>query len=157
MLTPEARHSIEQSVLCWLATSGSNGQPSVSPKEIFTSQGDQALLIANIASPGSVRNIRENPRVCVSVLDIFTQRGAQIFGTAKVITKSDEKFGALAEPLIELAGPDYPFSSLFHVTVKSCKQIIAPRYRLFPDTTEQQQIESAMRTYGVRPDTTATN
>ncbi|RNC81465.1 MAG: pyridoxamine 5'-phosphate oxidase family protein [Phycisphaera sp.] len=157
MLTPEARHSIEQSVLCWLATSNSSGQPSVSPKEIFAPHGDDALLIANIASPGSMKNIRGNPRVCVSVLDIFTQRGNQIFGTAEIITKSDSRFGGYSEPLIALAGPDYPFSSLFHITVNSCKEIVAPRYKLFPDTTEQEQIESAMHTYGVRPNTTATN
>ncbi|GAB5495226.1 MAG: pyridoxamine 5'-phosphate oxidase family protein [Phycisphaerales bacterium] len=155
MLTPESRLSIERSVLCWLATCDNSGQPSVSPKEIFTSNGDHTLLIANIASPGSMSNIRVNSRVCVSFLDIFAQRGTQVFGTAEVVTKSDEQFTDLAMPLKELAGPDYPFSSLFQITATSCKEIIAPRYRLFPDTTEQEQIESAMRTYGVRPDTTA--
>lgn len=155
MLTPEARQAIDKSVLCWLATSNSNGQPSVSPKEIFTSHGDNALLIANIASPGSMKNVRMNPYACVSMVDIFTQRGAQFLGTCEIITKSDDRFAVMAEPLFALAGPDFPFSSLIHITLNSYKEIVAPRYRLFPETTEQEQIESAMRTYGVRPDSTA--
>jgi hypothetical protein len=28
--------------------------------------------------------------------------------------------------------------------------IVAPSYRMYPDTSESQQIEAAMRTYGVR-------
>lgn len=157
MLTPDARQAIDKSVLCWLATSDSTGQPSVSPKEIFISHGDNALLIANIASPGSMKNVRMNPSVCVSMIDIFTQRGAQFFGTCEIITKSDDRFAALAEPLLTVAGPDFPFSSIFHITINSYKEIVAPRYRLLPETTEQEQIESAMRTYGVQPDSTASD
>ena len=155
MLTEEAIRFIDTCVLCWLATSDPAGHPSVSPKEVFTHHEGAHVLIANIASPGSMRNIRENPSVCVGVLDIFTQRGVQLYGDAEIVSKSDERYPELSAPLIAIAGPDYPFSSLFLVAVKSCKPIVAPRYRLFPETTEAEQIESAMRTYGVRPNTTA--
>ena len=46
------------SVLCWLATVDDHGMPNVSPKEIFCCHGERELLIANIASPQSVRNIK---------------------------------------------------------------------------------------------------
>ena len=78
MLSPEIISSSRKSVLCWLATADAKGQPNVSPKEIFTFYGAEFLLIANIASPSSVRNIAANPLVCVSFIDIFVQKGFKV-------------------------------------------------------------------------------
>lgn len=150
MLTTEQRRLIDRSILCWLATASADGQPSVSPKEIFAICND-LILIANIASPNSARNTKHNPSVCVSFLDVFVQKGLQVFGTAEVITKANARFPELAKPLQTLAGADFPFASLFAITPTDTKPIIAPRYRLFPETTEADQIASAMNTYNVRP------
>ena len=69
MLSPETLACARKSMLCWLATVDAQGQPNVSPKEIF-----------------------------------------------------------------------------------KCEPILAPSYRLYPDeTTEQAQVASAMRAYGVQP------
>ncbi len=75
LLTRAVREDLDHAVLCWLATVDEDIVPNVSPKEIFCAHGDDALLIANIASPGSMRNIARNPRVCVSFIDVFRQRG----------------------------------------------------------------------------------
>ena len=50
-----------------------------------------------------------------------------------------------------MAGPRFPFASLFVVTVMAVEPIVAPGYRLYPQTSEAAQIESAMNAYGVRP------
>ena len=92
MLTPEVKQSIDQCVLCWLATVDSNSLPNVSPKEVFTYYGEQSLLIANIASPKSVLNIQQNEKVCVSLIDIFRQKGFKLVGRGKVIDKSKVNF-----------------------------------------------------------------
>jgi predicted pyridoxine 5'-phosphate oxidase superfamily flavin-nucleotide-binding protein len=52
---------IENSVLCWLATVDAAGVPNVSPKEIFDHYNDDRIIIADIASSNSVRNIQEHP------------------------------------------------------------------------------------------------
>ena len=57
--------------LCWLATVDTDGVPSATPKEMFATSGEDRLVIADIASSNSVRNIRENPSVCISFVDIF--------------------------------------------------------------------------------------
>ena len=59
MLKPE--NYFDQFVLCWLATVSEKGVPNVSPKELFIFEREKQLLIANIASPQSVKNIRANP------------------------------------------------------------------------------------------------
>ncbi len=82
MLNNTIKASIQGSVLCWLATVGSDGMPNVSPKEIFASFGDESLIIANIASPQSVKNVEFCSKVCVSFVDVFIQKGCKIKGEA---------------------------------------------------------------------------
>ena len=149
MLTKEIKEAIKSSVLCWLATADANGQPSVSPKEIFTAYQDRYILVANIASPGTMKNIRQNPKVCISFIDILVQKGFQVKGTAALVDKKHAEFEALAVPLSEMTAGKFPFASLTKIAIETVKPIIAPRYLLYPETTEAQQIESAKKQYGV--------
>ena len=71
VLSQEIRKSIERSVLCWLATASKEGTPNVSPKEAFTMFGEDAIIIANIASPQTIKNIHENRKVCLSFIDVL--------------------------------------------------------------------------------------
>lgn len=141
----------EGSVLCWLATAGRAMQPSVSPKEIFAILDERHIAIADIASGNSVRNIRENPRVCVSFVDIFVQKGAQLYGSAIVLAPGDPGFAQAAQPLEQMTGSAFPIRHIILVTVDDAKDILAPSYLLFPDsTTERSQIRSALARYRVR-------
>lgn len=151
MIVHHIKRLAEESVLCWLATSTSDGIPSVSPKEVFTVHEDNSIIIANIASPNSARNIRSNPHACVSFINIFSQKGIQIRGLASVLTSVDREYAAIEQQLLQMTQGIFPFKSVFRVMIDDTSEIIAPRYRLFPDTTEQDQIQNAMTTYGVRP------
>lgn len=150
LLTPPVLRLLNESVLCWLATSSLDGQPSVSPKEIFAPFNDDSIIIANIASPNSARNIRQNPRACVSFVNVFTQNGFQIKGPAAYLDATAESYEQIAEILLQLTGGQFPFKSVFRVLVDEVHEIIAPRYRLFPETSEEDQVASAMQTYGVQ-------
>lgn len=152
MLSPEVMRFASQSVLCWLATVDQDGQPNVSPKEIFVAFDSEYLVIANIASPTSVRNLGSNPHVCVSFIDIFVQKGFKLFGTARNVRRQDEDFALWSAPLAVKAGPRFPIHSVVVVRASEVEPILAPSYRLHAaETTEQTQVESAMRTYGVQP------
>ena len=85
MLNTEVIKSINESVLCWLATANDKGEPNVSPKEMFISNGLKYILIANIASPKSVLNIYSNASECLSFIDVFKQKGFKVKGSAKII------------------------------------------------------------------------
>lgn len=148
MLTSDVIRYIDKSVLCWLATSDADNYPNVSPKEAFTHLGEEYILIANIASPQTVQNILSNDKICLSFVEVFVQKGYQIKGTASIIDEKDDEFDVLAEPLLKMTKGKFPFSSLTKVKVEKVKPIIAPSYYMFPDTTEAQQVESAIRTYG---------
>jgi hypothetical protein len=151
MINAEIKKYIGQSVLCWLATSNRQNEPNVSPKEIFTYKGDTTLLIANIASPVSIRNIKENPNVCVSFVDVFVQKGYKLKGTAVLIDKSDPGFAETVKPLTNLFTDQFPIKSVIEITVTHAAKIVAPSYVLYPDRTEEYQRASAMKTYKVKP------
>ena len=150
-LNDSVRQSIDQSVLCWLATSSTSGQPNVSPKEIFALYDQNELIIANIASPESMKNIETNPYASVSVLNIWTQKGHQLKGRARVITHKDDAFAPRAAILKKMTKGLFPFHAIFSLSIDRVKPILAPSYVFFPDTTEGQQIKAAMKTYGVQP------
>ena len=146
---PSLSESVDQSVLCWLATVSADGQPNVSPKELFVLHDSDELVIANVASPQSARNVAVNPQVCVSFIDVFVQKGQQVKGKARLITEDAPDFNIYASPLQQLAGDRYPFNSVFVIKIEKIKPIIAPSYLLYPATTEADQIASAKRAYGV--------
>jgi len=72
MLNKQIKKTIDQCVLCWLASSSAHNIPNVSPKEIFTYFNDE-IIIANIASPQTMQNIEQNEQVCISFVHIFIQ------------------------------------------------------------------------------------
>jgi len=148
-LSNDMLQSIDRSVLCWLATSDASGQPNVSPKEIFCTWEEEHLIIANIASPQSMRNIQSNPKVSVSFIDILVQKGFQLKGTATVIDHSFEEYLHLKTALEQLTGGKFPFNSIFKIAIEQSKPILAPRYLLYPDTTEATQIANARKQYGL--------
>ncbi|MDR0808427.1 MAG: pyridoxamine 5'-phosphate oxidase family protein [Gemmobacter sp.] len=150
LLSAEVAHWAERSVLCWLASVDTAGQPNVSPKEIYVVFDETHIVIANIASPRSVTNIARSPKVCVSFIDIFTQKGLKVFGTAQNVEKEDAGFDRWVTPLREKAGPRFPIHSVIVVTATAVVQIVAPSYRLFPEqVTEQGMADDARRIYGV--------
>lgn len=154
LLTPEVHAAAKRSVLCWLATVDTEGQPNVSPKEIFTPFDDAHLVIANIASPTSVRNLARGARVCVSFIDVFVQKGFKVLGTAQVIRRGEPAYTSWSAPLEAMAGPRFPLHGVIVVRATAVEPIVAPSYRLHPsETTEAGQVAAAMRTYGVRPAT----
>lgn len=148
-LTKEIKESIDKSVLCWLATASTESIPNVSPKEIFTYYGIDAIIIANIASPQTVRNIKQNQNVCVSFIDILVQKGFQIKGVAEIIGKKDAEFAEMDKKLTEMTGGKFPFNTITKINMAQAKPIIAPKYVLYPETTEKEQIESAKKAYGI--------
>ncbi len=135
-----------------MATVDAAGQPNVSPKEIFAVFDDWHLIIANIASPTSARNIEVHPLVCVSFIDIFVQKGFKVAGSARNVRKTEPDFPEWwSAPLVAKAGPRFPVHSVLVVKAKQVEPILAPSYRLYAsETTEESQVMAAMQAYGVQ-------
>lgn len=66
---------------------------------------------------------------------------------AKIVAKNDLEYAAMQTPLLQLTGGKFPFATITNIIVKDVKRIIAPKYVLYPETTEEQQIQSALKQY----------
>ncbi len=139
---------MNRSVLCWLATVSEENVPNVSPKEIFNYYGTDKIIVANIASPQTIRNIKQNKNVCISFIDILVQKGFQIKGKAEIITKTNSEFYKMKKILVKMTEDKFPFETITKITIDQAQPIIAPKYILYPSITETEQIESAKKAYG---------
>jgi predicted pyridoxine 5'-phosphate oxidase superfamily flavin-nucleotide-binding protein len=151
LLTEPIRETARRSVLCWLATVDAEGQPNVSPKEVWTIADEQHVVVAHIASPISARNIAQHPLVCLSFVDVFVQKGFKLLGRAREVLADDPEFATWAKPLLAMVGQRFTIQSVLVIQVQSVAAIVAPSYRFYPDdTTEASQVASGMRAYNVQ-------
>jgi predicted pyridoxine 5'-phosphate oxidase superfamily flavin-nucleotide-binding protein len=100
-LSEEAKKIIAATQPAFVATASKNGKPNVSPKGSFKVVDDQHVAFAEIASPGTIANIRENPQVEVMVFSPDTWGGCRIRGRAEIIESGDlvESFKAQFAPM----------------------------------------------------------
>lgn len=151
MLTDKIRNEIRRSVLCWLATVDADGHPSVSPKQIFCASGEDKVLIADIASANSVRNMLGDPKVCVSFVDVFRQVGFKLYGQAEIVERDAPDFRMRAGVLLAMTSREFTVRRLIDVTISRAVPIIAPGYNLPTPWSEEDHIRQGHATYGVRP------
>jgi predicted pyridoxine 5'-phosphate oxidase superfamily flavin-nucleotide-binding protein len=153
LLTDAVREAAHRSVLCWLATVDVEGQPNVSPKEVWAIADEQHVVVAHIASPISARNIAQHPQVCLSFVDVFVQKGFKLLGRAREVLADDPEFATWAKPLLAMVGQRFTIHSVLVIQVQSVAAIVAPSYHFYPhETTEASQVASALRQYGMGSD-----
>lgn len=143
------KEEAEASVLCWFATVSPQGVPNVSPKEVFSLVEEQNLVVADIASPNTVRNLRTNNAACVSFIDVFRQTGYKLVGQAAVVAPRDDRFEALSAPLLEITKGQFEIRHVLHLTVETVSPILAPGFRIHPDISLSDRMASVMKVYGV--------
>ena len=100
-LSEEAKRIIAATQPAFVATASKNGQPNVSPKGSFKVLDDDHVAFAEIASPHTIANIRENPQVEVMVFSPETWGGCRIKGRAEILESGDllESFKAQFAPM----------------------------------------------------------
>ncbi|MEM6252804.1 MAG: pyridoxamine 5'-phosphate oxidase family protein [Cyanobacteria bacterium P01_D01_bin.156] len=149
MISREVAQSIESSVLCWFATVAPDGSPNVSPKEAFTHDGKGKIIVAHITSPQTIQNIENNPCVCLSFIDVFTQKGYKVRGTAMVLRESHKRYLEPSVTLAKIVGDTFRILAVIEVEPTAIEEIIAPSYRIFPEITTRRMVQQSLATYKV--------
>lgn len=142
------RADIKNSVRCWLATV----DRTATPKEMFRHHGDNRIVVADITSNNTVRNIRAHPSVCVSFIDVFRPRGLKVLGSAKLIALDESDILSVGADLLRTAGTDFPVRNLISTQIEWISRLWAPSYTLFRYRTEVQTTLNAYDACGVVPD-----
>ncbi len=96
--------------LGWVATTGSDGMPNVTPKGTIRVHDEQTLVFADLFSLKTRENLLNNHKVAVTVVDQEKVKGYQFKGKAELIDAGPlfEQFKAeLAKSPTPLPEPKY--------------------------------------------------
>lgn len=87
-LTGEMKVMFEKQ-LAVIATASKDGTPNVGPKGSMHVLDDETLAYAEGTGEKTLRNLKENPKVAVMVVDGEKADGYQVKGTAELLTTGD--------------------------------------------------------------------
>jgi predicted pyridoxine 5'-phosphate oxidase superfamily flavin-nucleotide-binding protein len=121
-----ARACVARYPLCFVASVNGDGSPNLSPKGTIRVWDADQLVFADVASPGTVANVRRDDRVHVNVVDHFARRGWRFAGRASV-TDDPAVLRALRD---EYPGEPYPFEQAVLVRVEEARELVSPSYAL---------------------------
>ena len=88
-LSEEAKKAIGEIRPSLVATASRTGKPNVSAKGSLRVLDDEHIVFADIASPRTVANIRENSQVAVICLDAAARKGCRIWGTGSIFNSGE--------------------------------------------------------------------
>lgn len=89
ILTEDAKRVVREQRLGFVATVCPDGTPNLSPKGTTAVWDDDHLVFADLRSPQTIRNLRDNPAVEVNVVDPIRRKGYRFKGTGTVLTEGD--------------------------------------------------------------------
>lgn len=84
-----------------IATSSRDGKPNVSAKGSFRVLDDDHVVFADISSPRTIANLKENPQVSVLVVHPKSMKGCRIWGKGEIID-TGELFDQMSKEFAEL-------------------------------------------------------
>ncbi len=82
---PEYLQEFVKGKMAWVSTASRDGTPNATPKGTLQVLDDQHLMFADLFSRKTRENLKDNPRVSVTVIDLATFKGYQFKGTAEMI------------------------------------------------------------------------
>jgi len=137
MLTAEMTRMLGEQRLAYAATVCPDGTPNLSPKASVTPWDEDHLLFADLASPGTIRNLRVNPAIEINVVDPLCRKGWRFKGRGQVFD-SGPRF---LELRAHFAGrgvidPERRIRSVVLVRVERAEPIVSPVYDLGVDEEE---------------------
>ena len=127
VLTADMKRVVDEQRLGFVATVCPDGTPNLSPKGTTAVWDDDHLVFANIRSPGTLANLRQNASVEINVVDPFARRGYRFKGVGTVLES-----GALYEEAIafykERGSRVSAIREVVMVRVQSAQPIDSPAY-----------------------------
>ena len=130
MLDSEMIEIIRNHSLGMVATVNADGTPAVSPKGTFITVDPELIAFGNIRSPGTVANLRRDPRIEICFLDVLSRKAVRVAGTAEIVPK-DAVQQRIADGFADIWAEYLPFiRDMVVVSVRSAELILSPAYDL---------------------------
>lgn len=146
VINDDARQIIDAAKLTFVATVSTDGSPNLSPKGSVRVYDDEHLIFMDIASPTTIANLRQDPRIEICVVDFHRRQGYRFKGTAEILDIGEPAYQWLHEWLLTTNGPGYPANQAVMVSVQRVLEVKSPAYT-WGGATEEQLDEAWRRTY----------
>ena len=137
ILDEDMQRVVREQRLGFVATVCPDGSPNLSPKGTTTVWDADHLVFADICSPGTVENLKNNPAVEINVVDPIVRKGYRFKGKATVLTE-----GELFERILKFYRNHNSTShknSIVLVKVDRALPLISPAYDLGQTETEVRE------------------
>jgi hypothetical protein len=86
ILTNDMRRVLNEQQLGFVATVCPDGTPNLSPKGTTAVWDDDHLVFADICSPNTIANLRQNPAVEINVAGTLACKGYRFKGVARIVS-----------------------------------------------------------------------
>lgn len=142
MITPEIKNFLNLQKLGYVATVSSDGRPNISPKGTIIGWTTETLAFADIRSPDTMNNLKENPDVEINVIDPLLRKGYLFQGQARII-EDGILYGEILN-YYRTHGIQSPINSIVLVDVSNVTEVISPLYDM---GISEQEIKSKWQKY----------
>jgi uncharacterized protein len=128
ILTEDMQRAVNEQRLGFIATVCPDGTPNLSPKGTTTVWDDDHLIFADIRSPNTIANLRQNPVLEINVVDPIVRKGYRFKGTATILTEGSDFDEMVA--FYHRCGISNPIKHIVLVRVERALPLISPAYDL---------------------------
>ena len=149
-ITDEMARMIAELRLCYVATVTPDGRPNLSPKGSLRVVDGDHLAFADIMSPQTMRNLKENPYVEINIVHPFLRRGYRFKGRCDIVTEG-ETFDLVANELWQREGKQYPVNAVVRIEVETALPVRSPAYVFNKGVQEDDVRRIWLERYGVQP------
>lgn len=145
ILTPQMKAAVDDIRLCFVATCSPDGSPNLSPKGSLAVWDDDHLAFADIASPQTMKNLKDNPKLEINTVDQISRRGFRFKGIAEIVERGPV-FDHVANDVWNREGKDVPIRAVVKVRVIAASEVVSPAYWLKKGIT----VEEVRRVWAAR-------
>jgi len=142
MITEEIKDFLKVQKLGYVATVTPDGKPNISPKGTIIGWTDKILAFADIRSPDTMTNLKENPDVEINVIDPLLRKGYLFEGKSRILQEGNVYQEILNH--YRQNGIKSPINEIVLVDVTSVSDVISPLYDL---GITEEEIKSKWKKY----------
>jgi len=126
MITQEIKDFLDLQKLGYVATVSSDGTPNLSPKGTIIGWSSETLAFADIRSPDTMNNLKNNPNVEINVIDPLLRKGYLFQGQARIV--DDSSLFDEIQSHYRSRGIKSPINSIVLVDVSNVSEVTSPLY-----------------------------
>ena len=128
LISSEIRNFVNYQKLGYVATVSADNTPNLSPKGTIVAIDESHLAFADIRSPQTIENLRQNSSIEINVVDPISRKGFRFKGEGQIISEGTQ-FSEILEHY-KRNGIKSKINAIVVVTVNKLSEVTSPSYDL---------------------------